>query len=40
MTMQTTDRDEELDAGTSWGILLVIILVLIATVSMVAGAAQ
>lgn len=38
--MQPTDRDEELDAGTSWGILLVIILVLIATVSMVAGAAQ
>lgn len=38
--MQTTDREEQISAGTSWGILLVIILTLIAAVSMVAGATQ
>ena len=32
------DKQEQIDAGTSWGILLVIILTLIAAVSMVAGA--
>lgn len=38
--MQTTDRDEEIARGESWGIVGIIILVLIAAVSMVAGAYQ
>lgn len=38
--MQTTDRDNKIAAGESWGILLIIILVLIASASMVAGATQ
>ena len=38
--MQTTDQNEKIAAGESWGILLVIILVLIAFGATVAGAAQ
>lgn len=38
--MQTTDKDEQHARGESWGIVGIIILVLIAAVSMVAGAMQ
>lgn len=38
--MQTTDRDEEVARGESWGIVGIIVLVLIAFASMVAGAMQ
>lgn len=38
--MQTTDRDEEIHRGESWGIVGIIVLVLIAFFSMVAGAMQ
>lgn len=38
--MQPTDRDEEMARGESWGIVGIIVLVLIAFASMVAGAMQ
>lgn len=38
--MQTTDRDEEIARGESWGIVGIIVLVLIAAASMVVGAVQ
>lgn len=38
--MQTTDRDEQIARGESWGIVGIIVLVLIAAVSAVIGNMQ
>lgn len=39
MTMQTTDQDDKLDAGESWGLLLILIPFLTACIGVAASIA-